>query len=186
MTQRILGAVAALGLLAGPALAADWTLDGGASAISYVSIKNADTAEPNLLPSLTGGVDETGAAVVEVTLDAVETYIDIRNERMREHLFKTASFPVARLTADLDMSTFEGLGEGETTAHDFDVTVAANDAEATYLASAWVTRVGENRVQVSSREPVILYADDLGYEAGLETLRGIAGLVSFQLPVPVA
>lgn len=165
--------------------AADWTLENESSAVSYVSIKNAATAEANLLPDLAGGIDGNGAATVEITLDAVETYVDIRNERMREILFNVAEFPLARVTADLDLATLEDLDVGATTDHEFDLTVAANGAEASYPATAWVTRVGEDRVQVASKEPVIVYADDLGYLNGLDSLREIAGLDSIQSTVPV-
>ncbi|MHA3916210.1 hypothetical protein [Halovulum sp. GXIMD14793] len=45
-----------------------WTLDGDASSISYVSMKNAETAEANLLPGLSGTVDDDGKARIEIDL----------------------------------------------------------------------------------------------------------------------
>ncbi|MFQ6547235.1 YceI family protein [Aestuariibius sp. 2305UL40-4] len=165
--------------------ASAWTLDGEASAIGYVSIKNADTAEPNLLPGLSGSVDEDGTAEIQIDLATVETYIDIRNERMQEHLFRVAEHPVATLTAELDMADYETMAAGETKQTEFAVTVATNGEERTYDALATVTRVGEDRVAVASRQPVIVYADELGYADGLVTLQEIAGLDSIQLAVPV-
>jgi len=172
-------------ILAAPAAFA-WTLDGDASAISYVSMKNADTAEPNLLPGLRGTVADDGTATIEIDLKSVETYVDIRNERMQEHLFQVAQFPVATLQAKLDMASFAKLGEGETTMAEFDVTVAANGTDMDYPVSAMITRVSGDRVAVASMEPVIMYADELGYADGINKLREIAGLDSIQLAVPVS
>ncbi|WP_208347649.1 YceI family protein [Pseudaestuariivita rosea] len=163
-----------------------WTLDSDASAISYVSIKNADTAEPNLLPGLTGTVSDDGAAEIDIALSSVETYIDIRNERMQEHLFKTETHPVAKLLAQLDMANFTDMAAGQTKDVEFPVTLQANGQEATYDVLAAVTRVGEDRVVVASRQPVIVYADELGYMDGLATLQDIAGLESIQITVPVS
>lgn len=182
MTRTSLAALIAASL-AVPAAA--WTLDGSASSLSYVSIKNADTAEANLLPGLSGGVDADGQAEIEIALSSVETYVDIRNERMQEHLFNVAEHPVATVSAALDMAAMQEIEPGGTVSHDFPLTVSANGTSAEYNAKALVSRLGEDRVQVTAREPVIVYAEDLGYGAGLETLREIAGLDSIQPAVPV-
>lgn len=163
-----------------------WTLDGDVSSISYVSIKNAEVAEANLLPSLSGGVDADGAATIEIDMASVETYVDIRNERMREHLFRVSEHPTAMLSAQLDLASLEGLEPGMTSDIEFDVTIAANDAEASYPVKAAVTHVSDDRVIVTSREPVIVYADDLGWDTGIAELQELAGLESIQLTVPVS
>lgn len=184
MKSLCTAALAAGLCLCGPAVA--WTLDGDKSAISYVTIKNAATAEPNLLTGLSGSVDDDGAARIDIALASVETYVDIRNERMREFLFRVSEHPVASLTARLDLDKLSMLDEGATTDTEFDVTIAANGTETDYPVIAAVTRVGANRVLVSARQPVIVYADDLGYDEGVAKLQEIAGLESIQLTVPVS
>ena len=170
-------------LLASPATA--WTLDGDSSAISYVTTKNTDTAEPNLLTGLSGSVSDDGQAAVEVSLSSVETFIDIRNERMRDILFRVADFPVATVTAALDMEALEALDPNMTTETEFEVSIAANGEETSYDAMAFVTRVGEDRVLVNSKEPIIVYVEDFGYSDGVSQLREIAGLDSIEPAVPV-
>ncbi len=177
-------ALLAAATLAAPAFA--WTLDSSASAISYVSIKNGDVAEPNVFSGLSGSVAEDGAAEVAIELSSVETYIDIRNERMREFLFNVADFPVATVSAALDMDDIADLAPGQTMETFFDLSLAANGEEVTYEALAWVTRVGEDTVRVDSKQPIIVYADELGYMAGLNQLREIAGLDSIERVVPVS
>lgn len=170
-------------LLAGPLSA--WTLDSDSSAISYVTTKNGDTAEPNLLTGLSGAVSDDGAAAVEVSLSSVETFIDIRNERMREILFKVADFPVATVNAALDMGALQALEPGATTETEFEVSIAANGEESSYDAMAFVTRVGEDRVLVNAKAPIIVYIEDFGYGDGVSQLREIAGLDSIEPAVPV-
>lgn len=175
---------AGLSLLAAPAFS--WTLDNEASSISYVTIKNGEIAEANLLSDLSGKVGEDGAASVDISLASVETFIDIRNERMREFVFKVVDFPVATVTANLDMDALAAMEAGSTAEAEFEVTVAANGTEAAYDATAYVTRVGDSRVQVSSKAPIIVYTEDLGYEHGVSKLQEIAGLDSIQATVPVS
>lgn len=182
--HKEIAALAVAALVALPAGA--WTLEDETSAISYVTIKNGEVAEPNLLSGLRGSVAEDGAANVEVLLSSVETYIDIRNERMREILFKVADFPVATITAQLDMAALADLAPGESRETGFALTVAANGQESSYDAMALVTRAGENRVIVSSVQPIIVYADELGYSEGVAQLQEIAGLDSIQPAVPVS
>ncbi|MCR9087015.1 MAG: YceI family protein [Rhodobacteraceae bacterium] len=171
-------------LLAGPVAA--WTLDGDSSAVSYVTTKNTDTAEANLLTGLTGSVSDEGQAAVEVSLSSVETFIDIRNERMREILFRVADFPVATVTAALDMDALQALEPGATTEAEFEVSIAANGEETSYDTMAFVTRVGEDRVLVNSKAPIIVYVEDFGYSDGVAQLQEIAGLDSIQPAVPVS
>lgn len=162
-----------------------WTLVSENSAINYVSIKNGEVAEANLLPGLTGSVDDSGQAEIIVDLASVQTYIEQRDERMREHLFRVSEFPTARIAAQIDMAPLEALAPGDSAQAEFEVTVAANGAESAYPVKAQVSRLSEDRVAVMSYEPVIIDAEDLNYQGGIEKLREIAGLDSIQLAVPV-
>lgn len=177
-------ALMALGTALFASSAYGWTLDSESSAISYATIKNADTAEANVITGLTGGVDDNGNAQIEIDLATVETHIDTRNDRMREHVFQIAQYPVATLDAQLDMASLIALTPGQTRVAEFEVTVAANGTRVAYPVKASVTRVGEDKVTVAAYEPVLLSADDFGWETGIEKLREIAGLDSIQLVVP--
>lgn len=163
-----------------------WTLDSDGSAISYVSMKNGQIAEPNLLTGLSGSVDESGTANVEIALSSVETYIDIRNERMREFFFKVADFPVATVSAELDMDDIADLPTGGTAEHMFEVTISTNGTENYYDAVAFVTRTADDRVMVNSKQPIVVHVDDMNYGDGIAKLQELAGLDSIQPMVPVS
>ena len=174
----------ALILLAGPALA-DWTLDDERSTMGFVTIKNGDTAEASMFSGLEGGVAEDGTATISIPLASVETFIDIRNERMRELLFRVADFPMATVTASIDMDALAALAPGDRAMSDVEITVAVNGAEADYPGSVSITRIDEGTVAVGTARPLIADARDLGYEGGLDDLREIAGLDAISPAVPV-
>ncbi|MEM8789534.1 MAG: YceI family protein [Pseudomonadota bacterium] len=179
----ILRATLAAALLATPA-AADWAVDGAASSIGFVSIKNGDVAESHMFRAVSGGVSGDRAEV-EIGLGSVETYIDIRNERMRKMLFDLEKFPIAAVSAQIDLAALEALEPGARTQLDTEVLVTANGAEAPYDARLNVTRLTADRVAVSAAEPVLLHVEDLGYGPGIEALREVAGLDAISPVVPV-
>lgn len=174
---------AALLCLAVPANAANWTLSSEASTLGFVTIKNGDTAEAHNFSGLTGVVGEDGAATVTIPLVNVETFIDIRNERMRDILFAAA--PKATVTAQIDLDALADLAPGSRRMDELKVTLAANGQEVDYFADIAITRVAEDMVSVSTALPLITDARDLGYVEGVEELRNIAGLDSISPAVPV-
>ncbi|MBO6764410.1 MAG: YceI family protein [Maricaulis sp.] len=87
----------------------DWQLDRETSSVGFVSIKSGEIAEAHHFTNLTGSVAEDGTAELLIALDSVETGIEIRNERMREHFFQTGEYPQARLTAQIDLAALTGL-----------------------------------------------------------------------------
>jgi hypothetical protein len=114
----------------------------------------------------------------------VETFIDIRNERMRDILF--AALPEATVSATIDLAALDGMRPGERRVQELDVTVAANGEEADYLTDVAITRLSNDAVTVSTARPLIADVRDLGYDGGIEQLREIAGLDSISPAVPVS
>ena len=89
---------------------AEWVLDNDASRLSFVSTKAGSVAEVHRFTSLRGGIDRRGNVAVAIFLQSVDTLIPIRDERMRELLFETATFPAARnLTAVIDPAVVAAL-----------------------------------------------------------------------------
>ncbi len=163
-----------------------WSVDGGASSLSYVSVKSGEIAEANSFSGFSGSVTADGAANVEIDLATIETKVDIRNERMRDIFFEVADFPKATVTAQIDPAAFATLGVGESTVQPLKATVTVKGVEAPIETEVSVTRTGEDGVLVTSIEPVILYADALELTGGLATLQELAGLPSITPAVPVS
>ncbi len=163
----------------------DWQLDGETSSVGFVSIKSGEIAEAHHFTTLAGSVAEDGSAELLIALDSVETGIDIRNERMREHLFQTGEYPQARLTAQIDLAALEGLEPGQRTTLPLQGTLELHGVSLPVETEVTVTDLNGERVLVETTQPVLLHADDFGLTDGLATLQDLAGLPSITPVVPV-
>lgn len=170
----------------GALVSGSWSVDADASSLSYVSVKSGEIAETNTFSGLSGTVGEDGSATLQIDLATVETKVDIRNERMRDIFFDVAQYPTATVTAKVDPAAFDGLAIGESTAQPLEATLTVKGVEAPVETQVSVTRTAQDRVLVTSTEPVIVYADALKLTDGLATLQQLAGLPSITPAVPVS
>jgi len=169
-----------------PLAQGSWSVDASASSLSYVSVKSGEIAEANSFSGLSGSVTPAGAASLEIDLSTIETKVDIRNERMRDFFFEVADHPTATVTATIDPAAFDTLAVGDTIAQPLKATLNVKGVEAPVETQVSVTRTDENGVLVTSKEPVIVYADALELTDGLATLQELAGLPSITPVVPVS
>lgn len=163
----------------------DWTVDNDKSLVSFVSIKNGEMGESHHFTSVGGGVSADGAARITIDLDSLETDTPIRNERMREHLFETANFKEAVVTAQLAPADFENLAPGERRRVTVDLNVDLHGVRLPTETELFVTRVGADAVLVETTEPIQVFADDFNMVPGLDKLKEIATLNSIQPVSPV-
>ena len=91
---------------------AEWQLDGAASSVHFVSIKNEAIAESHHFNKLDGSISDAGEATLNIDLASVETGIEIRDQRMREMLFEVAQFPRANISMQMDAALLEGADRG--------------------------------------------------------------------------
>jgi polyisoprenoid-binding protein YceI len=182
--KRMLVSLAVLFLA--PVAGASWTVDNDHSRLSFVSIKAGTVAEVHHFGELRGGVDDDGRFELVINLDSVETQIPIRNERMREMLFDTAAYPDAMLTAPIDLSAVQSLTVGDQTTITAEAQLALSGRTSTLTIQAVVARLSDDRLLVTSTQPLTLNADMLGLGEGVEALREVAGLPSISPAVPVS
>ena len=183
--MRVLTVLALGVVLASPAYAG-WTLDNDASRINFVSTKANTAAEVHTFGTLDGQVDDDGNATLSIDLNTVDTAIEIRDERMRNILFETAQFPTATLAATVDMAAVAGLSAGETTELTTEGQLMVHGTTSSVTFDVSVSRLGDDRILVASRKPVIVNASQVGLRAGVEKLREVAGLPSISPAVPVS
>jgi polyisoprenoid-binding protein YceI len=179
-------AVAAVALLlpAGAAWA-QWELDGAASALNFISIKNEGVAEIHSFATLVGTVSAEGEVELRIDLDSVETLIPIRNERMREMLFETVKFPTATITAAIDPGIIATATAGGTVITDLPVNLSLHGQVQTLTVPLAVVGAGTGRLQVFTLRPVVIKAADFGLEPGVAALQKVAGLAAISTAVPV-
>ncbi|MEO1612742.1 MAG: hypothetical protein AAFU55_10400, partial [Pseudomonadota bacterium] len=175
---------AALAAIAMPfaAVAADWTLDGEASKLAFGSVKKDAVGESHHFSGLTGGVTD-GIATISIDLASLETWIDIRNERMAEMVFK--GFGPATLSAPIDVAALEALAPGEAKVMDIDATLALGPVSAELEASVYALRVSETRAIIATDEMIWVSTEELGVNAGVDKLMEVAELPSITRAVPV-
>jgi len=182
--MRQITSIAALLTLAAPAMAG-WQLDADNSRLTFTSIKANTAAEVHTFGKLTGEIDDDGGATLSITLDSVDTAIEIRDERMRELLFETATYPVAAVAVDIDPSALDAVAVGDSASMTIEASLSLHGTESPLTAQVSVSRLTEDRVMVVTEKPVIVNASQVGLLNGVEKLREVAGLPSISPAVPV-
>lgn len=170
-------------IFAGMANAETWTLDGEASHLAFGSIKKDKIGEVNSFSGLKGTVDADGKADVTIDLTTLETNIDIRNERMLEHVFKGAG--EAQLTAQLDMDEVKGLAVGEMAVVDVEGALSLLGVSTELDLEMVVVRLAENKVMALSNDMVFVGTEKLGVTAGIDKLMELAKLPGITRTSPV-
>lgn len=175
----------ALAFFTTAASAHQWELDGERSRLSFISVKNASVGESHTFRTLTGSVDHDGNTRVDIDLDSVETSIPIRNERMRDMLFETGSFPSASIMTSVEPGIIEKAGKTPTVVT-LPVTVELHGSSASYDAAVLVSVAEDGSLHVTTREPIVVDAGDFGLGAGVTALKEVAGLASISTSIPVS
>ena len=166
--------------------AASWTLDNAASQVSFVSVKAGDAGEAHHFTRISGKLAADGSATVTIELASVDTMIPVRDERMREMLFETGVFPTATLTTKIDMAALGDIKSGESMDVPASLSLSLRDQKVALSAEMIVARLGDQRLMVSSRKPVIVNAASVDLVNGIEALREVANLPSISKAVPVS
>jgi len=165
---------------------ADWVLDGEQSHLSYGSIKQNSLGEVNHFQKLSGMVDQKGNVNIMIDLASVESWIDIRNERLREFLFKISEFPEARLSSQIDVDKLSKLNVGKRAMIEATFQLDLAGQSQSFDAELIVIRLDEKRTLVLPHELIFVDADDFELLPGLAKLQELAGLDSISSAVPVS
>ncbi len=189
MRKLFIGVATALVMaLAGGAALADshgggWALNGEKSSIAFGSVKKDSVGETHFFRSLSGSVSDDGKAMLEIDLASVDTNIDIRNERMIEHVFRNT--PKATVSATVDIATLSELPVGEITTTSIEGTLTFLGAEIPMDGDVAVARLGEGRVMVVSEGMLWFTTEEMGIDEGITKLQEIAKLPSITRAFPV-
>jgi polyisoprenoid-binding protein YceI len=163
---------------------ADMKLDTEQSSLYFTSIKNNAIAENHHFTALSGAYTDAGTAKVDIDLSSVETAIPIRNERMRDMLFKVAENPTAEITADIPNEVMADVAEGVSKVVQLPISLTLNGKNLTYDALLRITAL-EGAVMVTTESPILLNAADFGLDKGIGELQSVAALSAIATNVPV-
>ena len=175
MAIGLIGAFSSFAGADGHAKAA-WQIS-DASIIGITSTKNDIVSERHTLKSISGGIDQEGLLSLTLDLSQIETNIPIRNERMQMWLF--GEEPSAEITAEIAEEVLNSVQSGTV---EQVLSVSANQRSLNFTVPIKVA-FAENEVRVTGK--LTLDVAELGYAAGIEKLREIAGLKVISTQVPV-
>ena len=181
-SKTILAAAMTLSL-ASAGHAQDWTLDSEASKLSFGSVKSDRVGEVHSFEQIEGRVSSSGDVKLDIDLASVNTFIEIRDERMIEHLFGGGT--TATLTAKIDMSKLSALEVGETKTLFLDGSFSFLDRDVAIDTEVFVARLTESRVLVTTSDMIFLGTEDLGIDDGIVTLIDIMSLSGITRTAPV-
>jgi len=182
MNLKYLAAASVIAMGA-PAFAQNWTLDGAASKLAFGSVKKDNVGETHSFETLSGSVSAEGQVSIDIDLASVQTNIDIRNERMLEHVFQSAK--TANISATLDVAALNAMAVGTSDVVDVSGVVSLVGTEVALDAEMFVMRVSDTQVLVSTNDIVWLAAEDAGIMAGLDKLMELAKLPGITRTSPV-
>jgi outer membrane protein OmpA-like peptidoglycan-associated protein len=151
--------------------AGGWTLQPGASKLNFQTIKSQTIVESSKFATLRGAISPDGVATVTISLDSVDTGIDLRNVRMRFLFFETFKFPEAVVTMRLNPADLRDL----VTARRITLPAAKYDLSLHGVTRQMsgdivVTMLSDTLVSVASSAPISVAAADFGLSDGVKKL----------------
>jgi OmpA-OmpF porin, OOP family len=165
------GFVAGGPVVAQAPFAPGWTLQGNASKLNFQSVKSQTIVESSSFATLRGAITPEGAASVTISLDSVDTKIDLRNVRMRFLFFETFKFPEAVVTLKLNPADLKDLPTARRlTLSGVKYQLNLHGVTKELSSDIVVTMLSDNLVDVSSSTPISIAAADFGLTEGVHKL----------------
>lgn len=171
--------------VAPPSEPADWALVPAESYLSFISVKQTDIAEVSAFERFDVSVGADGSAVLRVDLSSVATGIDLRDQRVRDHLFEVANYPEAYVNLAFDMVTASAIAVGSKATMPTTATVTLHGLSVSVTADLEIMRLAADKVVVAPKKPIVVHASDFDMSAGIAYLVSLAGLQSISSAVPV-
>lgn len=165
--------------------ATQWRVDSATSQIYFTSIKKDSIAEVHHFTDISGEISPKGQAKVSINLNSAQTHIAIRNERLASYLFETSKYPSATISAQVSPEVIDKLTAGDSLQLSTEFTISLHGQSKIQPASLIINKLNDNKLTVSSAQPIIINAADYGLTDGVNKLRDLAGLPSISYAVPV-
>lgn len=160
-----------------------WTLDAENSKVAFGSIKKEKVGEVHSFETISGTVSAAGDVSIDIDLTSVETNIDIRNERMVEHVFKGVA--TANLSAKVDMEEIAHMETGTMAIVDVEGVLSFLGQEIDVETEMFVARIADDKAIVTTNDMIFIGAEDVGINDGVSKLMALAKLPGITRTSPV-
>jgi len=164
---------------------AAWMLNTSDSYLNFATTKNTHNLEVHNFTAISGDISNSGVATLVIDLNTVNTGVALRDQRMRDLLFETATYPTASVTVAVPATLLSGLAVGQAAATDISASLNLHGVTGTIATKVSVQKLSANRVLVQSIAPVLVKAGDYSLTNGVEALRAAVGIASISVAVPV-
>jgi polyisoprenoid-binding protein YceI len=167
-----------------------WAIDPAQSSLNFVTTKAgqagvAGIGEVQSFKRFTGGMDASGQVKLMIDLVSIDTGVEIRDDRMRNMLWNVKATPQATFSAKLAADQMLMIAGAAST----DVDVAGQLELAGQIkpvaAKLRVSRLGNDKIMVVTRAPILVNSNDFGLRAGVEAMRDVMGLNFLSASAPV-
>jgi polyisoprenoid-binding protein YceI len=191
LTSVIRSALMIIAASASLAASAGWVVQTPASSVQFVTTKAGlagvgGISEVQKFTQFSGSLSNAGRLDFNVTLASVQTGIEIRDERLKTMLFKITDTPQATFSADIKPSFIDALAVGQSSDLNVEGRFTLGGQTKPMIAALRVTRLSATQLQVVTREPLIVNANDHGMKTGVEALRDIMGLNFLASVAPIS
>ncbi len=160
-----------------------WTLDSENSKVAFGSIKKEKVGEVHSFETISGTVSAKGEVSIDIDLASVQTNIDIRNERMIEHVFKGAA--TANLSATVDMEEIAHMETGAMSIVDVEGVLSFLGQSIEVETEMFVARIADDKAVVTTNDMIFIGAEDAGINDGVSKLMELAKLPGITRTSPV-
>ena len=162
-----------------------WALNAELSQVNFISSKKIHVVETHHFNQLAAYIYSDNSAVLTITLDAVDSNIDIRDQRLREQFFDTLNFPSAVAMNSIDVSGLDQLAVGEREVQILSTSLLLHGVTQHIDAEMIIYKISNDQILVRTKNPILLDILDFDLENGLETLKQLASLSSISTAIPV-
>jgi polyisoprenoid-binding protein YceI len=178
---RLCSYLVALLILPLAAHAHNWTLNTELSSIGFVSTKKENIAENHLFTRFSGDITNNKATITIIP-DSIESGIGIRNDRMKEFLFKTTLYP--KITVSADAQVLKSLSINQPIKIEVPANLSLHGTTKDINLNLLVTKNSDASISMISTKPVIIRAEDYGLTDGIIKLANLVGDIPITKAVP--
>lgn len=188
LTKAVITLGAIFALQSSPSIATEgqeWVVDNASSHLHFVSVKNNAIGEVSTFETLEGHLSGNGQFALEILLDSVNTGIEIRDQRMKEHLFDSKTNVAFIVNGSFDLAKIEDQKAGNSSQHTLEATIQLGSDTVDIKAPVTIQTLADHQLRVTSVSPVVISTSSLNLDSGVDKLKSLAGLRSIDRVVPV-
>lgn len=141
--------------------------------------------ETHSFTGISADISTANVATLTIDLNTGSTGVALRDQRLRELLFETGTYPTATFTVSIPSTLISGLAVGQSTQASISGTLNLHGVSGTVATTVSVQKLSNSKVIVQSLAPVLVKAGDYSLTAGVEALRAAVGIASISVAVPV-